>query len=68
MSMQDMKKKARTKKGLTYLGVGVIILIASFAMYALNLRGAIAGLVNLAMVGCFAVGLIYLILGFIGKG
>jgi hypothetical protein len=58
---------SRKKKGLIYLGIAAGCLIISFIMYSADIAGAIAAIVNLAMLIFFVVGLIYLIVGFVKK-
>ncbi len=63
------EKKARRKKGLTYLLLAVVCLVVSFIMYSAGIEGGIMlVIVNLAMIIFFVGGLIYLIGGFVGKG
>ena len=62
-------KKNRRKKGLKYMLIAVAFLVVNYLMYSAGLAsGIIYGLVSLAMVIFFVIGLIFLIGGFVGKG
>jgi len=61
------KKMARRKKGRNYLIAAIVCLAISYIMYAADIGGAIAALVNVFMLILFVGGLAYLIMGFIGR-
>jgi hypothetical protein len=61
-------KKARKKKGLTYLLVAVVCLVISYIMYAAGAEGGVIGaFLAMATLICFVAGVIYLIGGFVGR-
>jgi len=62
-----MSRNQQTKKGRTYLIWSVICLVLSYVFYLADIGGAIAALVNLAMVVLFIGGLAYIIIGFMKK-
>ena len=61
------RKKARKKTGLILLVVGVVLFGISMIMYASDIGGLIYGFINLGLIVCLVLGLIYLIAGFVGK-
>lgn len=61
------RKKARKKTGLILLVVGVVLFGISMLMYASDIGGLIYGFINLGLIVCLVLGLIYLIAGFVGK-
>ena len=61
------RKKARKKTGLILLLVGVVLFGISMIMYASDIGGLIYGFINLGLIVCLVLGLIYLIAGFVGK-
>ena len=61
-------KNEQIKKGRTYLIWAVVCLVTSYVMYLAELGGAVAAVVNLAMVVLFIGGLAYLIIGLVKKG
>jgi hypothetical protein len=73
MSTQDTQekavspKKARKKKGLTYLLIAVVCFVVYFAMDAAGAGGAIGAFLAMATLICFVGGVIYLIGGFVGR-
>ena len=62
-----MSKNEQTKKGRTYLIWSIICLVINYVFYLADIGGAIAALINFAMVVLFIGGLAYLIIGFMKK-
>ena len=58
------RKRARKKKGLTYLAIAVACFVVVFLG---NLGGAVGAFFILSSLICFVGGVIYLIGGFVGK-
>ena len=64
----DTQKKTRKKRGLIYLLVAAVLLIISFVLFSVGVEGGVIfGLISLGWVVSLIIGLVYLILGFVGK-